>query len=188
MKSRNELPKFFKDQGYKVGVEIGVQVGEFTEELCKEGLTIYGVDPWIGFSGQGRSQKIQEVQDGYYETAKKRLDQYENCIIIRKTSMDALEDFADESLDFVYIDGDHNFRHTAEDIFEWAKKVRVGGVVSGHDYFNTRPDARNIVCQVRAVVDAYVKLFEIKNLQILDGDKHPSWLWKKESYIIPTIG
>ncbi len=48
--------------------------------------------------------------------------------------MDALEDFEDNSLDFVYIDGDHNFKHISEDIYEWTKKVRSGGIVSGHDY------------------------------------------------------
>ena len=93
--------------------------------------------------------------------------------------MDALGDIPDGSLDFVYIDGDHNFRHVAEDIFEWSKMVRSGGVVSGHDYWNTPPFARNTICQVKAVVDAYVKLFEI-DLQVIKGDKFPSWLWIKK--------
>ena len=180
LKHRDELPKFFIDKGYKVGAEIGSLKGEFTEKFCKAGLKIYAIDPWIGFSGQGRTQKHQEIQNKYYDEAKKRLTPYTNCKIIRKTSMDALEDFKDGSLDFVYIDGAHDFRHIAEDIYEWNKKIKSGGAISGHDYFNTIPTASNIVCNVKAVLDAYVKAFDIKNLYILSGEKYKSWIWIKE--------
>jgi hypothetical protein len=162
-----------------VGAEIGVLKGEFTEKFLQAGLKIYAIDPWMGFSGQGRDQKLQETQNGYFAEAQRRLNNYPNCKIVRKTSMDALDDIPDSSLDFVYIDGDHNFRHVAEDIFEWSKKVRMGGIVSGHDYWNTPPFAKNVICQVKAVVDAYVKLYEIKNLIILEGEKYPTWLWEK---------
>jgi len=180
IKTREELPNFFKEMGYKVGIEIGTHKGEFTELFCKEGLTTYTVDPWIGFSGQGRSQKLQEIQDGYYVEAKKRLSIYPNCNIIRKTSMDAVSDFEDGSLDFVYIDGNHSFKHTAEDIYEWSKKVRRGGIVSGHDYFNTQPGANNVICHVKAIVDAYVETHGIKNLYLTSNDKFNSWIIVKE--------
>lgn len=179
MNSRDELPEYFKSLGYKVGAEIGVFKGEFAEKFCKAGLKMYAVDPWMGFKGQGKHQRSQEVMDGYYEYAKKVLSPYTNCALIRKTSMDALNDFEDGSLDFVYIDGDHNFRRVAEDVYEWSKKVRVGGVVAGHDYYNTAYFAQNMICNVKAVVDAYIGLFEIKNLQILTGDLTPTWLWQK---------
>ncbi len=52
--------------------------------------------------------------------------------------MDALADFEDESLDFVYIDGNHAAPWVDDDIREWSKKVRKGGVVSGHDYARVR--------------------------------------------------
>jgi len=186
---RDSLPEFFKEMGYKVGAEIGVLTGDFTEKFCRAGLKMYAIDPWMGFSGQGRHQNEQSVQDGYYEQAKKVLIPFKNCTIIRKTSMEALADFKNESLDFCYIDGDHDFRHTAEDIYEWTKKVKLGGVVSGHDYFNTAPFARNIVCNVKAIVDAYINLFEIENFYLIGGsktakhgdpDKYHSWFFIKK--------
>lgn len=180
LKFRDELPAFLKEHGYKVGVEIGVHQGQFTELFARAGLDIYGVDPWMGFWGQGREQRKDEVQYHYYEEALMRLSPYDNCKLLRFTSMDALINFKDESLDFVYIDGDHNFRHTSEDVYEWSKKVKKGGVVSGHDYWNSKPESKNVVCHVRAAVDAYVNLFQINNLHILSGDKYPSWLWIKE--------
>ena len=77
--------------------------------------------------------------------------------------MEASRDFRRNSLDFVYIDSDHRFKETAEDLVEWAKKVRPGGIVAGHDYFTSLPQARRFRCQVGAIVDAYVKCFGIEN-------------------------
>lgn len=189
--SRNELPKFFKELGFKVGAEVGVYKGEFTELFCKEGFDkFYAIDPWIGFSGQGRSQKLQDRQDFLYEHTKRVLAPYDNCEIIRETSMDAVKKFKNNSLDFVYIDGNHNFRYIAEDIYEWIWKVKPGGIISGHDYFCTIPEASNILCHVGAIVDAYVKCFNIETFytfgrskpfeQETQNDKFLSWFWIKK--------
>ena len=129
---------------YKVGAEIGSCRGEFTEKFCKAGLKMYAIDPWTGYAGAGRTEKLQEIQDSHYEETKKLLAPYD-CTIIRKTSMEAVSDFEDGSLDFVYIDGNHAFRYIAEDLYEWTKKVRNSGAVSGHDYFHTSSSASNVV-------------------------------------------
>ena len=191
--TRMDFPQFLVEWGCKVGAEIGVYKGEFTEQFCKAGLRMYAIDPWIAFPGQGRTQQVQERQDFLFSHACRTLAPYgmgPGSGVFRMTSMEAIEDFSDGSLDFVYIDGDHSFRHIAADICEWEKKVRSGGVVSGHDYFNTRATARNIVCNVQAVVDAYTKAFEIDNWFVfgeLDPEKEPnrkerflSWMWIKK--------
>ncbi|MBI4137317.1 hypothetical protein HY469_04610, partial [Candidatus Roizmanbacteria bacterium] len=100
---RDDLPEFFKERGCKVGAEIGVYKGEFSEKLARVGLKLYAIDPWRIYKGYGnpRGQKRLDFQ---YEHAKRVLTPYPNCTIIRKTSMEAIEDFKDESLDFVYID------------------------------------------------------------------------------------
>lgn len=56
--------------------------------------------------------------------------------------MAAAPDFKPESLDFVYIDGDHKFKYVAEDISEWFWKK--GGMIAGHDYFCTHPGQKNL--------------------------------------------
>ncbi|SRR5260221_6576562 len=160
---RDELPGFFKEQGFKVGAEIGVYRGEYTEKFCKAGLTMYAIDPWAGYVGAGRSERKQDMQDTNYEFAKKRLSKYKDCTLIRKTSMKALEDIKNGSLDFIYIDGDHRFPFIAEDLYEWYWKVKKGGVIAGHDYFCTDPWATNVLCQVGVVVDAFVKAYKIEN-------------------------
>lgn len=185
--NRSELPLFLKESGFVRGAEVGVYKGEYSEQFCKAGLTHFAVDPWMAFAGQGRSQKAQERQDFIYGHTHRQLDKYPNCTMIRKTSMDALADFPDRSLDYVYLDGDHSFRFVAEDIVEWSKKVKIGGIVSGHDYWNTSPHASNVVCHVEAVVDAYTKLFNIEEWWVFGqmfplekqkkDDRWLSWMW-----------
>ncbi len=187
---RDELPEFFKQMGYKVGAEIGVYKGEFTEKFCKAGLKMYAIDPWLAYVGAGRTQQKQDRQDFLYGHTKRTLAPYPECKIIRKTSFEASKDFKDGSLDFVYIDGDHRFKYIAEDIVEWEKKVRRGGAVSGHDYFCTDPQANNVLCQVGAIVDAFVKAYQIGDFyafgrskpleQEAKNDRYLSWMWIKK--------
>ena len=183
---REDLPQFFLDMGYEVGAEVGVYKGEYAEKICQAGLRLYAIDPWKTYRDYDnpRGQKRLDFQ---YEHTQRVLEPYD-CKIVRKPSVEAAEDFEDESLDFVYIDGNHQFRYIAEDIFEWDKKVRKGGVVSGHDYVNA--SSRWSPCHVKYVVDAYIASFHIQNWYLLDGtntnkkvegkDKTRSWFWIKE--------
>lgn len=183
---RNALPELFVRMGFKVGAEIGVYKGAFTEKFCQAGLKMYAIDPWVAYEGAGRTQHRQERQDFLYGHTQRTLAPYD-CTIIRATSMEALKHFEDGSLDFIYIDGDHSFRYIAEDIVEWSKKVKSGGVISGHDYFYFGPSSTNLVCQVGPVVDAYVKVMEINELVIFEAikdakdkdDRYPSWMFQK---------
>src|SRR3989344_4840255 len=104
--SRDDLPGFFKEMGFKVGAEIGVYKGEFSEKLAKAGLKLYAIDPWKEYKGYNMP-KSQERLNSQYEQTKSVLAPFPDCRIIRKTSMEAVEDFEDGSLDFVYIDGNH---------------------------------------------------------------------------------
>jgi len=165
--SRDELPEFFKQMGYTVGAEIGVYKGAFTEKFCKAGLKMYAIDPWHSYASTGRGAKNQERQEFLYKHTQRALAPYNDCTIIRKTSMDAVHYFKDRSLDFVYIDGDHNFKHVAEDIYDWTWKVRKGGIVAGHDYFTPILSIRNNINHVGPVVDAFMKALRIKNWYIL---------------------
>ena len=176
--TRDELPQYLKDRGYKVGAEIGVYKGEFIEKLCKAGLKVYGVDPYITYPNYRKHPKEPDYETMYQDVLK--LAESYDCMIIKKTSMDALGCIADNSLDFVYIDGNHSLPYITQDIFEWNKKVRSGGVIAGHDYFNDNHNPYWIrACHVKYAVDVCAKIFNI-DLQVIKGrDKCPSWLWIK---------
>lgn len=179
---REDLPQFFKDMGFKIGAEIGVENGLFSESICKAGLKLYAVDPWVCYNDL---RKTQAEMDSWYKETKKRLAPYD-CTIIRKTSLDAAKDFADESLDFVYIDGAHDFKNVTDDITAWSNKIRKGGVISGHDYIIIKR-VRDII-QVKQAVDAYALAYKINPWYVLGRkdkiigevrDTQRSWMWIK---------
>ena len=59
-----------------------------------------------------------------------------------------------------------------EDLIEWSRKVRVGGIVSGHDF------SYYIGQQVVEAVDVYSKVHGIKELFMTD-EQDPSFFWRK---------
>ena len=186
--SRDDLPQFFVQMGYKVGVEIGIDKGEFSEKFAKAGLKLYAVDPWRSYKDYEDSRS-QAKLDFLYEHTQRVLAPYPNCKIIRKTSMEAVEDFEDESLDFVYIDGNHQLKYVIEDIVEWSKKVKPGGAICGHDYIYTNPRTQAGICHVIYAVNAYTQTYKIDNWYLLgrrkrlEGetrDRFRSWMWIKK--------
>lgn len=170
--SRNDLPEFFKEMGFKVGVEIGVYKAEYSEVIAQSGLELYSIDPWRLYKDYGNSRG-QKRLDEQYRQAQERLAPYPNAHIIRKTSMEALDDFKDGSLDFVYIDGNHQFAYVAEDIYHWAIKVKQGGVISGHDYAYYKSNSICGGCHAHEIVDAYVKAYSIQNFWVLGRHHAP---------------
>lgn len=181
--SRDDLPQFFVDMGFKVGAEIGVYKGEFSQKFCQAGLKLYAIDPWKAYIGTS-----QKRQDLLYEHTKKVLGKYKNVKIIRESSMEAVEKFDDNSLDFVYIDANHEFRYIAEDLYEWYKKVRPGGIVSGHDYFYVKRGSGAQIWHVAYVLNAFIGAYGIPTWYLLGSkeprpnekrDKWRSWMFVK---------
>lgn len=173
---RDDLPALFRDLGFTVGAEIGTERALYAEKLCKAGLQLYAVDAWTAYKGY-REHVSQGKLDRFYEETRRRLEPYEGQII-RSFSMDALKLFKDGSLDFVYIDGNHDFQHAANDIAEWSRKVRPGGIISGHDF--SRNKKKDYLCQVKDVVQAWTYAHGITPWFITRGDRRsPSWFWVK---------
>ena len=107
----NNLPELFNELGYKVGAEIGVRRGPFSEKLCQSipNLSLLCVDPWRVYETSPRLPS-QARQDANYEITKEKLKSY-NAKLIKNLSMEAVIDVEPESLDFVYIDGHHGYEY-----------------------------------------------------------------------------
>ena len=161
-------------------MEIGVYKGEFSEKLAAFGGELYSVDPWLIYQEYGNSRG-QKRLDEQCRQATERLSKYPNVTVVRKTSMEALADFEDESLDFVYIDGNHLFPYVAQDMYFWASKIRTGGILCGHDYARFKSHTLLGACHAKQIVDAYVQSFDVPNFWVLgeykykEGDKRDRW-------------
>jgi hypothetical protein len=173
-KSRwTEFPILLKELGYKVGVEVGVLKGEYTKVLCKAGFEMFGIDPWVDYPTY-RDYEGQNF-DNFESEARRNVEGF-NCNLIKGWSSDVVHDFADESLDFVFIDGNHALEYVIEDLANWSKKVRKGGIVAGHDYF--RANGKNLM-HVKDAVDAWTNCYKIKPWFVLTGDKCKSFFYVK---------
>ena len=62
---------------------------------------------------------------------------------VRMTSLEAADCYDDKSLDFVFIDAAHDYDSIHADILAWFPKVKIGGVIAGHD-FNHSPDQNGV--------------------------------------------
>jgi len=167
--NRRRLVERYGEFGLTKGAEIGVDRGRFSEYMFKviPNLELLCVDPWR-WKLRGESR---------YNSTVRRLEPY-NATIIRKTSLMASLEVKDESLDFVFIDADHTFDFVMMDIILWAKKVKYGGIISGHDFYNFRRAG------VIEAVTAYTNAHCVSEWFITDymktSDKTPSWFWMKE--------
>lgn len=174
--SRDELGSFFKELGFTKGVEVGVEAGVFSEILCKGNpdMKLYGVDAWTAYTGY-RDHVTHEKLNALYKLTRDRMHGYD-YEAIKGFSQDVVKTFADESLDFVYIDANHDFVNVTLDIAEWSKKVRKGGIIAGHDYRRTTGGAVN---HTKDVVQAWTYSHSIKPWYVLRGDRAATWLWVK---------
>ena len=187
---RGTLAQWLRELDFKIGVEVGVAAGEYSETLCEANpqIKLYGVDPWLPYRGY-RDYTRTSTFSRLYEDAKRRLDGRSNYEFIKEFSMDALKRFEDNSLDFVYIDANHQDPYVGQDIAAWHEKVRPGGILAGHDY--ARPHAKDGTAQhnVKGAVQTYATqnsinpwfvlgTFAIRRGEIRDAVR--TWMWVKK--------
>ena len=123
--------------------EIGVGAGSNALDML-EGLNIAQlclVDPYVPYTDDG-SPVIEETREeqqaslnASYDALVVSMEPHMANVVINKTASPvAAIDYADASFDYVYIDGCHFVDQVASDIAAWWSKVKVGGVLAGHDY------------------------------------------------------
>lgn len=154
------------------GVELGVAAGGFSARMVQSGRfrTFFGVDMYAD---------THDVSQ--YKEALRNVGLFAPYKLLRMTFAEALDLFEDESLDFVYIDG---YAHTGQEggqtIWDWARKVRVGGLIAGDDYHPDWP-------LVQQAVEAFAAEtgFELLATTEVDRgsryDDYPSWVMVKSA-------
>lgn len=118
-----------------IGLEIGTDQGITAKYLLssRDDLFLHCVDPYINYidwNGNNLNERIM-VEDIMLNNLKQFQDRY---TLHKKTSDDAVDDFEDNSFDFVFIDGLHEYDQVLKDCHNYYGKVKTNGLFCGHDY------------------------------------------------------
>lgn len=107
------------------GVEVGSFSGVSSRVLSLHCGQLDCVDHWFGGGVVSQGEDIFDAM----------LPDYPNIVKVKLPSVQAAQQYADHSLDFVYIDADHSYASVVEDINAWKNKVKQGGFIAGHDSY-----------------------------------------------------
>lgn len=136
------------------GVEVGTSTGANACEVVDAWPEIekfYCVDYYPTYS----DFMFQEDQDRAIRCATVNFALEPKIHLRIDKSVDAAKNFADGSLDFVYIDANHSYAFVKEDILAWLPKIKKGGIIGGHDYDWTDKDFNDELAVKRAVDEIF---------------------------------
>ena len=159
--------------------EIGSYSGGSTEILALCCEKVYSIDPYTdndnpiqeGLTMEDALKNLSEAERIFIE----KMSKYPNVIKIRKLSMEAVRDFEDNSLDAVYIDGNHRYDSVVADMAAWWPKVKDGGIVAGHDYYE------NIALAVSNARGVPHEVFDDSSFVFVKGQKNP------QKFLVKTV-
>ncbi|OFY64760.1 MAG: hypothetical protein A2Y71_06205 [Bacteroidetes bacterium RBG_13_42_15] len=124
---------------YRRGAEIGCAKGATTWRVlsyCPCLRTLFAVDLWAPVppeAGGGSRYK-----DWDFPSVRKRFDEltrsyFSRLVVVKGVSWLMAEKIKNRSLDFVFIDADHEYESVVKDIQAWTPKLKSNGMISGHD-------------------------------------------------------
>jgi hypothetical protein len=146
----DQRPSFELANG--ICVEVGTWEGGFTSSiLSKSNVTkVFCVDPYKHFTNNeypdGMNDLTQKRFDDLFKSVSDRLtSKFASKVeFIRDLSVNGSTKFDDNSLDFVYIDGNHDYKYVIEDLKAWYPKVKVGGYLCGDDVYSNNLDEHDV--------------------------------------------
>ncbi len=169
-------------------IEIGVWQGNFSREILDtiHPSELHLVDPWkfeIPWEPDPRFYlasraicKTFDDMDLIAENVRKRFAGDPRVIIHHNFSEKEAGDFADESFDWIYIDGCHSYRQVKLDLELYYPKVKIGGILCGDDY-SWGPEYNNPQYPVKVAVNEFAADYHlVVNTDTLQGQ----WYLKRE--------
>jgi len=185
----SSLPKH-----YRSAVEIGVWQGWYMiQMLQRTNMFIVGIDPWTAtdsyedvdptaenFNHLAMGNDGYEWQETRYMATYSALNNLKiggRWALFRSYSHNAICFFTDKEHDFIYIDGEHSYEAVSRDMADWWPKVKVGGILAGHDYNDNNPGTIKAVDEFAAKHNLE---FKLTGTNPDKGDANaPSWVFIK---------
>lgn len=128
-----------------MAVEVGTWTGVFANRILENtNITkLFCVDPYSAYDDFKDAMNFMNLE-AVYNHARSTLGRFgERIEFIREFSDQAVLQFEDESLDFAYIDGNHQYEFAKRDFDLWWPKIREGGLLIGDDCIDLDDEKRN---------------------------------------------
>ena len=157
--------------------EIGVFAGRnFFGLIQHKPQLAVAIDAWIndGITSHNDAGLSQVALDKEYMNFVARMADKPFVKIYREFSSDAVKHFPDEYFDLVYVDGDHTYEGSLNDIENWFPKVKKGKFLIGDDYTRT-VDPPNLVYDVKRAVNDYSKKNNLTAYEIPGNQWATGW-------------
>jgi predicted O-methyltransferase YrrM len=140
-----EIFKVFAEKipNNEIVAEVGSFLGRSTAALAtaakaqNKTFTICAVDTFKGTISEGKAHAdIVKAHGGSLRDAfAKNMDEMGVDVIIHEQdSVSAAETFPSNTLDAVFIDGEHTYKAVYQDLVAWYRALKPGGIIAGHDY------------------------------------------------------
>jgi len=138
IKYREKLWTLFPNVEEAVCAELGVAEGLFSRDILAWGVKrLYSVDAWKTINQKGDAANDQAWHDANYKNALELFKPYgERSVILRGLSYMMAKQVEDNTLDLLYLDGDHSYEGVIRDLEAWYPKVKSGAIIAGHDFVN----------------------------------------------------
>ena len=130
--NRRTLVESLRDEQFKKGVEVGVRLGWFSKYILEHtDMSLDCIDPW-----EQNAELVNDWEETYVFCQKLLKDYIEEdrCRMIKDLSPQVTSEYKDETLDFIYIDGLHDYESVKEDLNAWWPKLKQKKLLCGHDY------------------------------------------------------
>ena len=131
--------KFLHVSQSKEVAELGVWKGDFAAYVLKKCSSItryYMIDPWRHLDAWNKPANVDEESfESIFSGAMTKTKFAEQKIsVLRGKTTEVIDRIPDESLDFVYIDGDHTLKGISIDLIRSYPKVKPGCIIGGDDF------------------------------------------------------
>jgi len=119
--------------------EIGVYKGVFAEAIlrhCHAVDVYYMIDLWKNLPNWKKpSNKPDHAFESIFQEAiDKNSPWKERLQILRGRTEEVIDTIPDESVDFIYVDGDHTLQGITIDLINAYRKIPIGGFLAGDDF------------------------------------------------------